>query len=107
MARSPVVRRRDRGRVIARGDERTVDDPGPGRSRSAVRANRAASLRVMSATTRWACDFEIENTAASSRIVRFVRRAAQPTSSRKDSGRAHGRPRRDAAGRRHCRTASI
>jgi hypothetical protein len=42
----------------------------------------SASLGVIVATIRCAADFEIWNTAASSRVVRFVRNAAQAISTR-------------------------
>jgi hypothetical protein len=48
--------------------------------------------------------FEILETAARSRIVRFVRSATQTTSTRYESGRAHGRPRRRPGMARRCTT---
>src|SRR6266545_785997 len=60
-------------RAVPGGNQRTVDDPRPAPD---SRAN-AASFGVVVATIRCAADFEIWNTAASSRITRQRRTTAE------------------------------
>ena len=62
------------------------------RSSSAEVGSSDASRRVMSATMRCACEWEIANNAANSRSVRFVRRLVHPISTRRSRDSAHGRP---------------
>ena len=61
---------------------------------------------VMSARTRCAWDFEIANTAASSRTVRLVRRPTHARRTRARTESAQGRPRRPGPGRSRRTMAS-
>ena len=78
------------------------------RSAVTVRGSSSARRGTRSVTTRCACEREIANTAASSRYVRFVRRAVQTITRRRQSDCAHGRPRgplRDPRAR--CRAIAV
>jgi hypothetical protein len=69
-------------------------------------APSAASRGVIVDTIRCAADFEIAKLAASSRIVRLVRSAAQVIRMRCASEHDHGRPHRRSGGRRSITAAS-
>ena len=69
-------------RMVPCGNQCSVDNHDQRRSRQRDSRTTAASLGVTVATIRCAVDFEIWNTAASSRMVRFVRNTTQAISTR-------------------------